>query len=60
MCNCGRKSTEVITSAQAAQSEADRLAQDPEYQQALLTASAANALANATSGWHVVEQPAQV
>lgn len=59
MCNCGRKNTEVITSAQAEQNEAMRLAQDPAYQEALAQASASNALANASAGWFAAE-PVQV
>lgn len=55
MCNCGRKSTEVVTSAQLAADEATRQAQDPEYQAAVAQASAANALANASTGWFAVE-----
>jgi len=55
MCNCGRKAPDVVTTAQAEQSEAMRRAQDSEYQAEILQASAANALSNASTGWFAVE-----
>lgn len=56
MCNCGRKGpTEVITSAQAQEDIAARAAQDVEIQ----TASASNALANATAGWFATADQAE-
>lgn len=57
MCNCGRKQpTEVVTSAQAAAEEALRQQANAE----VMTASAGNALANATTGWVIREEPSQV
>lgn len=52
MCNCGRKQpTEVVTSAQASAEDLARQAQNTAEQAEIMTASAGNALANATSGW---------
>ena len=60
MCNCGRKQTEVITSAQASQDAAARAAADAEQNLAMAQASAQAALANATSGWFAMaEVPAE-
>lgn len=56
MCGCGRSApTEVITSAQAQADAAARMAEDAVQQEALRQQSAANALANASTGWFVVE-----
>lgn len=61
MCGCGRTApTEVITSAQASADMAARAAEDAAQQEALRRDSAANALANASTGWFVVEAPAEV
>jgi hypothetical protein len=45
----------VITSAQAQADAAARMAEDAVQQEALRQQSAANALANASTGWFVVE-----
>jgi hypothetical protein len=58
MCNCGRKSNEVITSAQAQEDQAARAAQDYAANEEQRVQSASNALANASTGWFAVEQPA--
>lgn len=61
MCGCGRTApTEVITSAQAQADMAARMAEQAQQQEALRQESAANALANASTGWFVVETPAEV
>lgn len=58
MCACGgRKAPEVITSAQAAEQAAMRTLEDQvnaSIAEEQRIQSAQNALANATSGWHVV------
>lgn len=54
MCNCGRKSTEVITSAQAQGDVAARQMQDAAANEAQQIQSAANAMANSGSSWQLV------
>jgi len=58
MCACGgRKAPEVITSAQAQEMAAMRALEDQvraNDNEAARILSASNALANASSGWHVV------
>jgi hypothetical protein len=61
MCGCGRSApTEVITSAQASADVQARMAEDAATQEAQRQISASNALANASTGWFVVEQQAEV
>lgn len=57
MCGCGRSApTEVITSAQASADMAARAAEDAAAQEIQRQTSAANALANASTGWFVVQE----
>lgn len=51
MCNCGRKKTDVITSAQAQEDAAARAAQTAAANAEQTQQSANNAVANASSGW---------
>lgn len=60
MCACGRKAApEVLTSAQVAELQALRTLEEQERanaQESARIASAAAALQNANSGWHIVNQ----
>lgn len=57
MCGCGRSApTEVITSAQASADMVARAAEDAAAQEIQRQTSAANALANASTGWFVVQE----
>lgn len=57
MCNCGgRARPDVITSQQAQADQAERIRQDAEANIAMMIASAANATANASSGWYLAPE----